>query len=220
VVLSPFSIELFFGVLGGRAAPENKRSIFLGAVVFFTLASLALRLGVGKSANWASQMRMIVVYRFDALMFGVALAVVKLESIGWWNRLLRLWPLGVGLLAAAVIIAHRSMLVAPPMMPAAWLLVIFPLGCAMILPRCTRLESTEDWKATIVGCVSKWSYSIYLCHLPILATLLREMHDDQCGLIGKLLVRSAALFLTLGCSSLLFVYLEQPILTFAPKDRY
>ena len=111
-------------------------------------------------------MRMIVVYRLDALMFGVILAVIKMESARWWRALQSLFPLGVLILLVSAIIAHRAFPNDDPLIPAAWLLTMIPLGVALVLPGVTRLERTHRLVASVIGQVSRSSYSMYLCHLP------------------------------------------------------
>ena len=212
---------LFFVIymLTGRR-PETKRKMFLFSAVAMAVVSLGLRLWTGTSAGWASGMRMIVVYRFDALMLGVLISVVKIENQWWWKRLQAWSTLGAVLLAVGTVIAQRTLTEGESIISAAWLLTIIPMGFALILPRMTLLVSPRNLLATAVNYVSQASYSIYLCHLPILFFLMRVAHDARQGPAGKMLIRATALVLTLTCSGLLYRYLEQPILNLAPKDRF
>ena len=218
-LLLPLAFFALYLAAGRRAA--TRRPIFLGCVVFFAAFSLGLRLATSHDADWLSTMRRVVVYRFDSLMLGVVLAVVRLESPVWWERLMRVWPAGLVLLVVGTVIGHRSLLSgSAPAIPAAWLLTMVPLGSALILPRASRLQPPAVWWSAIVTSVSKWSYSIYLCHLPILLLLLDALHDGNRGPVGKVLVRTAAVAATLVCSAGLYRFFEKPILDRTPRDRF
>ncbi len=218
-LLLPLAFFALYLAAGRRT--ETRRPIFLGCAVFFAALSLGLRLATGHDADWLSTMRRVVVYRFDSLMLGVVLAVVRLESPAWWERLMRAWPAGMILLVVGTVVGHRSLLTgSAPAIPAAWLLTMVPLGSALILPRASRLQPSAGWWSAAVTSVSKWSYSIYLCHLPILLLLLDALHDGNRGPVGKVLVRAAAVAATITLSALLYRFFEKPILDLTPRDRF
>ena len=146
-----FPLLFFVVYVASGRQPAAKRAIFLSCAVFLAIFSLGLRVMTGTSIGWSSGMRMIVVYRFDALMFGVILAVINLESERWWRRVQALLPVGAVLLVAGTIIGQRAFPDASPLLPAAWLMTIIPLGFALILPCLTRLKSPGRLGGMIVA---------------------------------------------------------------------
>lgn len=216
-LLFPLSFFILYTLTG--KSPHTKRRIFLGCAFALAMLSLGLRL-LADGNEWSANMRMIVIYRFDALMYGVILAVVRIESTPGWNFLRRTVLVGVMMVLLSATMAQQSLSGRTPTIPAAWLLAAIPVGFAFILPWASHLGSPPRLPALAVGYVSRCSYSVYLCHLPILFLLMQGAHDAQKGVMGKLLIRLSALSLTLVCSGLLYRYLEKPILDLAPKDRY
>jgi peptidoglycan/LPS O-acetylase OafA/YrhL len=197
---------------------RGKRSIFLAVALFFVGLSLVLRTMASSSA-WESNMRMIVVYRFDALMFGVLLAVVETDRAEGWRLLRRLFPFGLALMAVCTFIAARGFR-GGLLIPAAALMTLLPLGCAMALPATVGWTPSSKLLLVATTYVSRCSYSIYLCHLPLLWFCMAAGHDAAQGWLGKLLIRLFALGATLVCAGLLYQFFERPILDLAPKDPY
>ena len=217
-LLLPGLFFALYTLLGKRA--DAKRVIFFACAAILAGFSLILRLRAGDGAGWETGMRMIVVYRFDALMYGVLLAIVRSESPAGWRRMQAMLPIGTALLIVAIVAARHSVPDSLPFLPSAWLLALIPISFALVLPGLSRLQPPSNLWAAGINYVSQCSYSMYLCHLPILFFVLRVGHDVQLGGAGKLLVRSSALVLTLICSGLLYRYLERPILALAPRDQF
>lgn len=215
-LLFPLGFFLIYQLTG---KPHGaKRAIFLCCA--FCLAAIAITLRFqADAADWSARMRLTVVYRFDAIMYGVGLAVLRTEYASVWNSLRRNAYLGGMLVLLGTVAVHRSLLGCDLVLPAAWLLAIVPVSFALVLPWATHLDVPTPWVESAVVYVSRCSYSIYLCHLPVLFLAMQAGHDGQRGTAGKLLIRTSALALTLVVSGLLYRFVEKPILNLAPKDR-
>lgn len=128
-------------------------------------------------ASIDSALRKIVLLRLDALAFGVILAWLERYQSAALANLARRWWLGVALLLLAIAylatLADGLALFAPPAAHhkflAPLLFSALPMACALLLAR-AQAASMPD-RAWVTN-QSKWSYSMYLLHFPLLLLIL------------------------------------------------
>ncbi len=163
------------------AAMFSKQRKFgvLFAMLVIILACTVARFWTAQltSASIDSTLRKIVLLRLDALAFGVLLAWLERYRPLMLAKLARGWWLGVPLMMIAV--AHLATLseslafFAPPNTPhrlfAPLLFTLLPIACALLL---AGAEAAPMRSRTWITNQSKWSYSMYLLHFPLLLLML------------------------------------------------
>jgi peptidoglycan/LPS O-acetylase OafA/YrhL len=192
------------------------KSFMLGISLFLVIP-FVLRL-LNFTPHWDTGMRMVVVFRLDALMYGLALAVWKPHSEWLWKHLKGSAVLGVLIISATI----PAIVLGPKaggwkFMPAI-LFSLIPLGFGLLLPFCEMLQRPREMIAIPVQRLSEWSYSLYLCHMPVLFGCYALAHNSSLNSGGKIVVRILALLLTLMIARRLYRSFELPIMRMRP-DR-
>jgi peptidoglycan/LPS O-acetylase OafA/YrhL len=173
-LLAPLLVFLSAAVLA-----KQRKYGALVAMLAIVAACTVARFWVAQitSASIDSALRKIVLLRLDALAFGVILAwleryqitaLAKLARWGWLGALLML--LAIGYLAAmseslaffATPAGHHKFF-------APLIFTLLPLACALLL---AGAQATPMRALTWITNQSKWSYSMYLLHFPLLLLIL------------------------------------------------
>ncbi|HEX8329009.1 MAG TPA: acyltransferase [Hymenobacter sp.] len=206
---------LFPAAVFGLLRWVSKPAAFLIVIALLVLVPLGIRLG-RPALSWEFGMRMVVACRVDALMFGVALAVLRHYLPAAWPRLRYLFLPGLVLAAVNLALLHRV----PESQPApygAWVFSLLPLACAAMLPWVESLTRPAKLVAAGVESISKWSYSIYLSHIPVLFVCYHVTDPFHLGFGGKLLVKAVALAAIVGLSKVVYERFEVPLMKL--RDR-
>ena len=196
----------------------NRMRGFIGALLLFSSIPLALRLLAPPPGLWNYGVRMVVVYRLDAMMFGVACAWCHRVRPEWWRRMALLPGRALGFF----LVAMGTLVLAPQMestgtSPAiAVSLSAVPAGMALLLPWFSRWRLPGKRISSSVESMSRWSYSAYLVHIPILWLAQHLGEPPETSALGRLLFRGAALVVVVAISSGLYRFFEQPLLRRAP----
>jgi peptidoglycan/LPS O-acetylase OafA/YrhL len=156
--------------------------VFLSAACSFLAFSTIARLVAAPdpAATWSEEMRMVVIYRFDALMLGMLGAWCSLRFPKTW---LRFGPLcaftGVVLLVAMYAtlwkIENGHLQFGDDSYFARTLrFSLVSLGFALLLPWASAWKlAGENPGSTAVRKIALWSYGLYLVHLPVFLLLTR-----------------------------------------------
>ena len=160
--------------LGAReVAPRRFASATLTVVVGVIILATALRTAFVLAVHpaWLRGVRVIVLYRLDACMFGVLAAWVK-------HFQPRLWARGSGALCClglALLGFISSLAYALPATSIVLHTIGFDgtsLGGAFLLPFLDQWSIAPRWGRPIIK-LSLWSYSLYLVNMPIHEVLTR-----------------------------------------------
>lgn len=195
----------------GRFGLSFEKVVFV-IIAGFAVLSIALRLYSANNieVHWDADLRKIVVYRFDALMFGFLAYLVftkfKLPVQG-------LIIFGVALLLVSATIALGS----SEKLDSSYFAktILFPitsLGFCLVLLG----GMYSNWKfnyhfAVVVRKISMWSYSMYLSHLTTLELIRMKIGIDLSNsIIGFMLW----LTLTVAISAFVYEIYEKNILKF------
>src|ERR1035437_4512072 len=190
-------------------------SSFNVGISIFLAIPLMLRL-LNPTPDWDNGTRMVVVFRLDALMYGLGLAVWKPRSEWLWKHSRAVALLGMGIIAGTVPIIIWGM------QPDGWkfmprlLFSLIPLGFGLLLPFLESFRRPVDILAIPIQRLSEWSYSLYLCHIPVLFGCYAVFHNGSLGSGGKIIVRAIALLLTFVTARMLYRYFESPIMRMRP----
>ncbi len=191
------------------------RAVWL-SILFFALIPVLLRAFTHSAEDWDDGVRKIVLLRLDSVMYGVAAAAVRFFHPAWWQRLrLLVWP-GLALLAGVFlffqmqrdaghyIVAHAA--------ERALLFSVTSLGFMLLLPWFCAVPAGGGAFSFAVTRMSRWSYSMYLCHPPLMFLISsgwKQVFPDNRWLAAKGGVWLAAVF---ALSALLFRYFEKPMM--------
>ncbi len=188
------------------------------AVGLMVLAGLTLRLCL----PWGDAALNTVIRRPDALMLGVAAAIVARYRPAWWQRARAFAPVGALLMFAwvsAYVITQNE-----PGVPPLWARVIvvngMALGASLMLPWFSDWPAATFPGARVISWISAISYSLYLAHIPLIFIWHRVWFKD----FGRpydtlnegiyLLICWISFFVVAG---LVYRFFEQPVMRL--RDR-
>jgi peptidoglycan/LPS O-acetylase OafA/YrhL len=196
-------------------------AVFLSAAFAFFAFSTAARMlaAPDPGATWAEQLRMVVIYRFDALMLGMFAAWISIRFPRAWHR-------------SAVLFALAGLVLLVAMYATLWKIengqlafgddsyfartfrfTCVSIGFALLLPWASGWKlAGENFGSAVVRRIALWSYGLYLVHLPVFLIVTRAgFGADTPSSLGKALVSFA---LQIGgaiiLSALLYRFFEAP----------
>lgn len=166
----------------GLKLTKRFETVFLSAAFSFLAFSTIARLVAAPdpAATWSEEMRMVVIYRFDALMLGMLGAWFSLRFPKTWLRFAPLCAFG----GVVLLVAKYATL---------WKIEnghlqfgddsyfartvrfsLVSLGFALLLPWASAWKlAGENPGSTAVRKIALWSYGLYLVHLPVFLLLTR-----------------------------------------------
>ncbi|HEY2615255.1 MAG TPA: hypothetical protein VGI42_06060, partial [Chthoniobacterales bacterium] len=195
-------------------------AVFLSSAFAFFLFSTGARLIAAHNpdATWDTAQRMVVIYRFDALMIGMFGAWLSLRFPERWGK--SRWL--CALVGAALLLwmyatlwkfeNHQLFFGDDNLFARTVRFNLVSLGFALLLPWASSWKlAHENFGSATVRKIALWSYGIYLVHLPVFQVITRSLFR------GERLTASYALvsfFLQIGgaiaLSALLYRFFEKP----------
>lgn len=208
--------EWFYLLIPGLATillvATRRPWLALGATcAFIVIASAIIRL-IPVITDFKFGMQMVVIYRLDALAIGVLAAMLARQKPQLWALCGRAWPVALLLLMALsyVTVEYR---VGMPNWQATLLLSLLPVTSVILLARAVSIRDTNGIIGLPIKKISQWSYSLYLCHFPILMMLYQIPGYEGLSSAAKMLAKLAALGVAIGISAMLYTWFEKPLLT-------
>jgi peptidoglycan/LPS O-acetylase OafA/YrhL len=166
----------------GLKFTKRFEAVFLSAALaFFAFSTIARLLAAADpAATWSEQLRMTVIYRFDALMMGMLGAWLSIRFPRAWQRSAPLGALcGVGLLLAMYLTLwkienHHLAFGDDSFFARTFRFTCVSLGFALLLPWASGWKLVrENPASTTVRRIALWSYGLYLVHLPLFTIVTR-----------------------------------------------
>ena len=155
---------------------------------------------------WLNGVRLIVVYRLDACMFGVLAAWVKCFYPEWWRSPSRLLFI-VGLLTLVVI--GILVFVTPSdslfLHTAGFSFTSF--AAALLLPVLDSWTTSRAPGSRVIVRISVWSYSLYFVNVPVFALLFELYHGT-----ARVFCATAFLLVSVSLAALIYRFYEKPIM--------
>lgn len=195
-------------------------SAFVCGCILMGGLSCALRVGVFNDSAWDNVARKISLARLDALAWGCLAAYAHHQSM-----LLYRWLTSVpGALLAACSSVISSVLIfrafpdGQAVVPPTWLLAIVPVSFALLLPSAAAWKSCEGFLASWVTNTSKWSYSLYLVHIPVFL-LVGSFVSTGDGAVAKLVAKLLILVGSFVSAALIYRFYEVPMMNFRPRQK-
>lgn len=232
-----FYLSLPLLLLAFSQCLPRTRQAFIAATLVLLVVPPFLRMAIAPRMGLSKFVGMIVIFRLDSLMWGVIVACIDQYSPGLFRSLSRTYVFIAALLVtiALTVFGGWRIFIGGEGRPASWIEMmdfwIIGVSCALTLPLLSGVPTLPGFLATAVDRTSRWSYSLYLCHIPVLMLLGRAFQrfthegaaaSNSTGLVEKL-VKHGGLALGAWCLSflvawLVYQYFEQPILDW--RDRH
>lgn len=206
-----FSLTLLATVraLGGRRGLGVTLGLFLAV-------PLLLRLVQPASANWNEYLHKAVLFRLDAITFGVlAMAMLRLAAPRTRVRL-ALLGLGIALIALQAVAGGDADGLLGPSTARALGFDVTDAGFALMLPAMMRLPRPRAWLVRPVSGFAAQSYGTYITHSTILGWVGTGRELWHWSGMSCALGASAAIVVV---PALLWAGFERPMLSLRPKLR-
>jgi peptidoglycan/LPS O-acetylase OafA/YrhL len=157
-------------------------AVFLSAAFSFLAFSTIARMVTAPdpAATWTDEIRMVVIYRFDALMFGMLGAWLSLRFPERWRQSARISAIVGALLLFAMYVTlwrfengHLAF-GDDNYFARTFRFTCVSIGFALLLPWASAWKlAGENFASTAVRKIALWSYGIYLVHLPVFVLVTR-----------------------------------------------
>jgi len=190
------------------ARRKAQRANIAVLLLLFTVAVTVARTIYVSLADpvWLTDVRMIVVFRLDACMFGVAGAWWKYYHPLQWRKATRIFPpLGLATLALVALAPFNLASDSNFMRTSGFTLT--SLGALFLLPALDRWQAGRGIASKGITKISLWSYSLYLVNYP-LYILLHE-HGKNFPPIALALIFSA---IAIVAAAIIYCVYELPMM--------
>lgn len=210
-------------VLGalGLVLRGSRKARFLAAAGLMIALPTLLRIAVASPAHffeWDDNVRRVTVMHLDSIGWGVMAAVVeRWYPQAWARHRGRKAVLGLALVLASVAALFYLMVVdwrgvAAGRLNDLALMTAPALGTALMLPWLCAWQAPADWLRRCARRTAEYSYSMYLCHYPLMLLMLyvvRQLGWSASEALVWLLPLWLAL--TFALSALVFHGFERPL---------
>ena len=196
------------------------RNTFLAVAFALILAPTLARLFAPVPTDffaWDAAIRRVTVFHLDATGWGVLAAIVSRWYADQWARHQGARAvLGVVLTVAGMAMVELLVLVGwsdtlPSRMMNVFSLVLPAARAFVLLPWLTELRSTSAATHWVVDRVSLYSYSLYLCHFPMIFIVQAWFGINKTSSLAAVLAATAVwLGLTFGLAAVVFRFFEKP----------
>jgi peptidoglycan/LPS O-acetylase OafA/YrhL len=191
--------------------------VFLSAAfAFFTFSTVARMLAANDpAATWSEAQRMVVIYRFDALMMGMFAAWLSVRFPARWRK----HRLLVALAGFALLVwmyatlwkieNHQLAFGDDSYFARTFRFTLVSLGFALLLPWASAWKLTrENSCSTAIRRIALWSYGLYLVHLPVFMIVTQFVFRDSKSLLRALSSFTLQIVGALVLSALLYHFFE------------
>src|SRR2546423_9974434 len=157
-------------------------AVFLVTAFLFLAFSTIARLvaATDPAKTWDVELRMVVIYRFDALMIGILGAWLSIRFQRTWLRSAFLCALGGLILLLAMYLTLLKIgnghlrFGDDNYFARTFRFTLVSLGFGLLLPWASGWKlARENFTSAAVRKIALWSYSLYLVHLPVFVLLSR-----------------------------------------------
>ena len=186
--------------------------------IFSSLAVMIARASFGDYGHWDAEVRRVVVFRIDSIVFGFLLYVAMAKFDGTREaKPSVLWASPVFLVcsmaaAAVTYLATTGNLLSEHAFP--YVTAAMGASAVALADRAEFLFTTRKRLADFCGFLGGISYSVYLFHILLIMLLKPKLQNVD--LIWQLLAYLSCLVVL---CSMFWVYFEKPVLAARPKFR-
>ncbi len=206
---------LLFSLLLGRFI--SKKSVILTTILVFIIVITGIRVNYAlqnPSASWQLDIHTVVIYRLDAIMYGVLGAFICYYYKNVWNglKLFGKYAGAVFIIMGFVIFYMTVQKQSKSFLADTFLFTVFSIGFALFLPSADsiKIKSNPGNFARLITHISIVSYSIYLINYSILfkftSKFLKTTH-----FISGVVMYLISLVLIMIAATLLYKFYEKPM---------
>jgi peptidoglycan/LPS O-acetylase OafA/YrhL len=213
-------MPLMLGLCGLASLKANKPRFMLvaGILIVSPAVMRVLHPMQGDFFQWDAEIRRITLYHLDATGWGVLAAVCNKWCRGWWRSHagpkafagLGVMLLGVWLVTSLVAPADQALV--PRQGASVASITLMGLGTFLCMPWLTQGFARAPRLEALTGRISMYSYSIYLCHFPLLFVFLHffPVSGDSTSAYVAAVV-ACWLLAVVATSALIFHVFEGPV---------
>ncbi len=216
-ILGPFLLYLTLFI----KTKISKSKLFLIVTIFIIALFLISKLfynyteTIRDMRHWNVNVKAIVIYRIDAIYYGVLAAYISIVKPNLW-RLLRFpsFCIGIlGLLCLNILIPRYQIFILDyPMFWNVWYFILKSIAICIMLPLLSSMKSAPRLILKPITYISILSYAMYLLHYSVVMQLMKYFMptDDFAGLDIAVFI-SVYFLLTMLLSYLLYNIYEKPM---------
>lgn len=168
--------------------------------------------------HWNTHLKPIVLYRIDAIYYGVLTAIVSMRYKGKWDVYKKKIFLfgGVGLFIFFFILPYLGITI--ERFPFFYNVLYFPIqsiliACLLPFLSSYNLKDKTTFFYKSITQMSIISYSVYLLHYSVVLFVLRaHFYNESCSWLQSLLLTIAYFVVTILLSVLLYRFYEKPMM--------
>ncbi len=205
----------------------SKRKLFfwvtLAIVIFFSATKVWYnhKTGANTLDYWNVELKAVVIYRIDAIYYGVLVAYISLTSKEFWRKYTSsFFFIGILLfLAIHLLIGSRELTTqSHPFFFNVLYLPLCSLSISMSLPVFSRLKKAPTGLLKPITFISLISYSMYLLHYSIILQLMRYFSPTEgFSSLQKWAFSLGYIFITILLAYFLYRLYEKPMMDL--RDR-
>lgn len=207
------------------ATPKARTLRPILAVIVLALLLRAAR-ALGGSVEWDAELRKVVLFRPDAIMFGVFWAWVKTWHPAFMAshaRALAVAGLGLGGGCTTYFLyIYANAGLDASFFAQTLFFSLTSLGLSLLLPLADSIPHPGTIRAAMTTYVSKISYSIYLIHFSLILVLFQRYLSPASGTVA-LYILFVYWLVCLTLPAVLHLWYETPMMnlrdTFAPREK-
>lgn len=198
---------------------KSKKYVFLLFLLLAILCFHILRynafpqLDLSDLDKWNVNIKSVVIYRIDAVLFGMIVAWVYYfysKTIYNLKHVLAIFALGLFVFQFVVLHRLNVYLETSPVYYNVFYFTIISLICSSLLPVFIHLNSPNKMVSSFVTFLSKVSYSVYLLHYSIVMVLFKYFIELYKLQINNTVLVAFYLLVTFLLSTILYRYYEKP----------
>ena len=189
----------------------------LSIILLFIISKIIYSLNdeLKSMTHWNSSLKSVVIYRIDAVYYGVLTAYISIVKPKLWIHFKYMsFIFGVVLfLVLNFLIPMRQIFIEThTMFWNVWYLSILSFSIMLCLPVLSQMQSTSKLILKPIGFISLVSYSIYLLHYSIILRLLKHfLPSEDLPKFDVIVYIIVYLSLTLILSFIVYRFFEKPI---------
>lgn len=222
-LLLPFSLFVF----GQLRKPKNRSRFFIVVVGVLILVAMLAKLQFHCASDnkdiaiWNSDLKSVVIYRFDAILIGVACSWLALNAASFWKKFSRILAI-VGFIYLAFLFVgigyFRLLIDTHPLFWNVFYLPLVSLAIAFFLPVLSAWKKWDSPLSKPVIFLSVISYSIYLLHYSIILQLMKNNFDiNESKVLTLHLFTAIYILLVVVVSYLMYRLVEKPMMDLRDK---
>ena len=204
-----------------------KKRAFIVTIMLFLVAFLAAKIiyhftiAIPDLNYWGLHMKSVLIYRIDAIVYGVLAAWAVYYFPGFILQNKNLLLVAGVLIVAFLLVGIGRLPLTIKQAPFFWNVIYLPLtsiSVMLVMPFFNSFDRSASWATRIITLISKISYSVYLFHYFIILYLFTEfVKPFAITALQKGLYAAAYLLVTFGVACIVYCFFEKPILNW--RDR-